>query len=254
MKVRAIITTAALIGALLSVAPTPPASARIPRILFYGPSLTDEKPLNEAKIAQLAGYEVRVADEAKWRSLTTDDFASYDAIVVGDPNCGSDYDAGDYLAPVLETRDTWAPAVTGPAIAVGSDPMFHQRREGAVDLTRNAIDYAVSGASTGMYVSLSCYFSGVRGGTALKIFNGFGDFEVRGQGRRPFPGCPDDLRIAAGAVDHPAMEGLTHELLSNWHCSAHEGFDAYPEDWAKLVGERHSHEAVVIARPDETIT
>jgi hypothetical protein len=253
MKVRAIVTTAALIGTLVSFGPTPPATAGIPRILFFGPSLTDEKPLNEAKIAQLAGYEIRVADEDKWRTFTTEDFASYDAIVVGDPNCGSDYSSGDYLAAVEETRDTWSPAVTGPVIAVGSDPMYHQRHEGAVDLTRNAIDYALSGASTGMYFSLSCYFSYVRGGTALKVFKGFGDFEVRGQGRKPFPNCPDDLRIAAGAVDHPAMEGLTHELLSNWHCSAHEAFDSYPDDWVKLVGEHHSHKAVVIARPDETL-
>jgi hypothetical protein len=250
MRARAIVLVGLLAAGL--AAPTSGAGATIPRILFYGPSMATNKPLDESKIAQLAGYEIRVADEDRWRSMTTEEFATFDAIVVGDPDCGysSYYDESDYMDAVLETRDTWAPAVTGQVILVGSDPMFHQRRDGAVMLTENALDWAVGGDSTGMYFSLSCYFSELRGGTTVKELKGLGVFEVRGQGRKPFPGCPDDLRISLTGEGHPAMEGLTDELLSNWHCSAHEAFDTYPEGWVKLVGERRSHKAIVIARDD----
>jgi hypothetical protein len=101
-----------------------------------------------------------------------------------------------------------------------------------------------------MYFSLSCYFAGDRPGTSVEELSGLGAFEVRGQGRRPFPSCPDRLRISLSGEGHPATNGLTNDLLSHWVCSAHEAFDSYPEDWVKLVGERQSHLAIVIARDD----
>jgi hypothetical protein len=248
MRVRAIVLVG-LLAAGLAV-PTTGAAASIPRILFYEPSLTEDKPLNEADIAQLAGYEIRVADEDRWASMTTEEFAAFDGVVIGDPNCGGDYGGGDYLATVRETRDTWSPAITGQVILVAMDPIYHQRRDGAVVLTENAIDWAVGGDSTGMYFSLSCYYVDNRGGTRAKELAGLGEFEVRGQGRGPFPNCPDDLRISLTGVGHPAMDGLTNELLSNWGCSAHEAFDTYPAGWVKLVGEVRSRKAIVLARDD----
>jgi hypothetical protein len=248
MKARVLAATVLLAG-LVAAGPAIPASAAPTpaKILFYGPSLTGDEPLNEAKIAQTAGYDVRIADEDKWLTFTTEDFATYDAIVVGDPACDP-YENPDYMATVQATRDVWSPAVTGNVIVIGSDPMYHQRRQGAVDLTRNAMDFAASGGTTGMYFSLSCNWSTVRGYHDLKVLNGFGSFEIRGQGRKPFPNCPDSLRVTDPA--HPAMEGLTDALLSNWHCSAHEAFDTYPEDFVKLVGETHSHKAIVIGRTE----
>ena len=53
MRARAIVLVG-LLAASLGV-PTSGASASIPRLLFFGPSLTEDKPLNEADIAQLAG-------------------------------------------------------------------------------------------------------------------------------------------------------------------------------------------------------
>jgi hypothetical protein len=248
MKARAIVLVTVLAAGL--GVPTSGAGASIPRILFYEPSLTEDKPLNEAEIAQLAGYEIRVADEDRWRSMTTEEFAVFDAIVVGDPNCGGGYYGEDYMAAIRETRDAWSPAVTGQVILVGMDPMYHQRREGAVTLTENALDWAIGGDSTGMYFSLSCYYVGNRGGTIVKELKGLGEFEVRGQGRGSFPSCPDSMRISLTGEGHPAMEGLTDELLSNWRCSAHEAFDSYPEGWVKLVGERRTHLGIVVARDD----
>ena len=249
MRARAIVL-AGILAAGLAV-PTTGASARTPRILFYEPSLTEQRPLNEADIAQLAGYEIRIADEDRWRAMTTEEFSAFDAIVVGDPNCGGDHYGGvDYMEPIRETRDSWSPAVTGQVILIAMDPMFHQRKDGAVILTENALDWAVSGDSTGMYFSLSCYYVDTRGGTRIKELTGLGEFEVRGQGRRPFPNCPNDIRVSPSGVGHPAMEGLTAELLSNWNCSAHEAFDSYPEGWVKLAGEVKSRKAIVIARDD----
>jgi hypothetical protein len=245
VRARAFVVVCAVSLAVAAPAGAAHAAPHIPRILLYGPSLTTQLPLNEATIAQRAGFEVRIASAEKWASLTTKDFAVYDALVVGDPDCEGEAPE-TYLDAVEASREAWTPAVTGPAIVIGSDPMYHQRREGAVDLTRNAILYAASGDTTGMYFSLSCHWSRARSGTTLDVLDGFGSFQVLGQGRGGFPGCPDSLHVSA--PDHPAMEGLTDRLLSNWGCSAHEAIDVYPEDWVKLVGETRSHEAVVVAR------
>lgn len=242
MKVRAIALSAMLTLAVsLMAAPTAQAAGRAQRILFFGPSLTTGNRLNEAHLARSVGYDIRVADADRWASLTTEDFASYQAIIVGDPHCGYPYEGEDYLAPVLANRDTWSAAVNGPVIVAGLDPMYHQRKAGAVDFTNNAISYAASGGSTGMYFSLSCYFFDARGGTNAKVLRGLGDFEVGG-----IRGDCDDLRVSMPA--HPAMAGITDASVSNWHCAAHERFDSYPGDWVKLIGQRDTHKAIVIAR------
>jgi hypothetical protein len=245
MKIRSIVLTTMLALVLPLVAAFPAnAAGSAHRILVYGPSLwkgTSHKPLNEAELAKAQGYEVQVASAEKWASLTTEQFASYQAIVVGDPNCGSSSYPGDYLAPVLANRDAWSAAVTGPVIAAGNDPIYHQRYDGAVAFTNNALLFASSGTSTGMYFSLSCYFVGAKGGTSLKLFKGFGDFEVGGQG-----GDCNGVHVAM--PDHPAMTGLTDEAMSNWGCSIHEHFDSYPADWVKLAGSKYTRKAIIVAR------
>ncbi len=241
MKLRAI-AVAAAVAVTTALMVAPPAHAGADRILVYGPSLTNDKPLNEADLARNMGYDVRVASAERWASLTTDDFAGYQAIIVGDPNCGYAYGDEDYLAPVLANRDTWSAAVNGPIILAGLDPMYHQRKIGAVAFTNNAIIYAASGSSTGLYFSLSCYF-GDTGGTTMKVFKYFGDFS----GGYVHGNC-DALRISR--PDHPSMAGLTSDSLSNWHCSSHEQFDTYPGDFVKVVGTRSTHSAIVIVRDE----
>jgi hypothetical protein len=89
-------------------------------ILIYGPSLNGS-PRNEQTVAERLGYSVTVADESTWSSYTTDDFASYDAIVFGDPSCGQK----QLLATAEATRAVWSPAVTGNIMVIGMDPIYH---------------------------------------------------------------------------------------------------------------------------------
>src|SRR5437660_5472550 len=72
-------------------------------ILIFGPSLNGS-PNNEETLAQAAGYSVTVATASFWDSMTTAQFASYNAIVFGDPTCGGD---PAILNPGESDQTTW---------------------------------------------------------------------------------------------------------------------------------------------------
>jgi hypothetical protein len=61
------------------------------------------------------GYTANVVDEPTWRNMTTADFASYKAIIISDPNCGT----LDQIQFLEDTKQVWSPAVTGNMIVIG---------------------------------------------------------------------------------------------------------------------------------------
>ena len=73
-----------VIGLALALFNAPVASAG--DILIYGPSLLGA-PNNEATLATAAGHTVTVDTPVTWLARTTASFASFDAIVFGDPTC-----------------------------------------------------------------------------------------------------------------------------------------------------------------------
>ena len=198
-------------------------------VLIYGPSLNGS-PDNEQTLAQAAGYSVTVASAATWAGMTAAQFASYNAIVFGDPTCGTD---PTILNTAIANQGTWAPAVTGPIVVIGTDPVFHQSRVGgqANQLTTNAITTAASGSSTGLYASLSCYYGSSPANTAVPLLSPFGTFTVE-QG---ITGCDSDISIVTPTS--PVMSGITASGLANWSCSVHEAFDAYPSSYTAIVAD-----------------
>jgi cysteine-rich repeat protein len=92
-------------------------------------------------------------------------------------------------------------------------------------LINNSIKFAASGKSlsgasnTGLYFSLSQYYDNTLVAT-VEALSYFGTFEVRGQ-----LSCYDKVHIVASS---PAIDTLTDAYLSNWSCSVHEAFSAYP--------------------------
>src|SRR5262245_25056024 len=74
-------------------------------VLFYGPG-------GESSCGFFSGeHTCTSADADEWLSYTTEDFAQYDVIWVGDNRC-SPVEWGTLIA----SQDVWAPAVTGRVV------------------------------------------------------------------------------------------------------------------------------------------
>ena len=105
------------------------AAAGNAKLLILDPSVGGGAASLEAVAAGDAGEGVDVVDAATWSAMTTEDFAAYDAIVIGDGRCDADQSAA------VANAATWSAAVTGNVIAIGLDPGYHadlrvQRRRG----------------------------------------------------------------------------------------------------------------------------
>lgn len=166
------------------------------------------------------GFTVDVVSPATWASMTTAQFASYQAIILGDPTCST---SPSSAAAAIANTDVWGPAVTGNVVVIGTDPVFHFTFGPGAEIaqvTFNAIKFATSKpGSTGMYISLSCYYVDAAPMTPVPLLSPFGSFTVHEVG------CFNDAHIVA---EHPALAGLTDTILSNWSCSVHEAFDGFP--------------------------
>jgi chitodextrinase len=219
-----------VVGAL---ALAPPASADSGSLLLYGPSIYGS-PDTEATLASSLGYTVTIASDAAWQSMTTAQFASYNAIVIGDPTCGT---AGTGAAA---NRAVWSAAVTGPVVVIGTDPIYHQSEGIGEDrLVQNGIRYAASGTHTGLYASLSCAYTG---GGPVDLLDRFGSFATV-----PQDGCPDNAHVVDAA--HPVMTGLDSTLLSNWGCSIHDALSSVPPQFEPLAIDGDNGLPYIVATP-----
>lgn len=149
--------------------------------------------------------------------MTTADFAKYKAIILSDPNCVG---SPTPIKFVEDTKAVWSPAIRGNMILIGTDPTLHSGAQpGAVTLIDNSVRFAASGSETGLYFSLSCYWSNTESAT-VDALSEFGSFKVRGR-----LNCYNDAHIVASSE---AMTSLDDKALSDWSCSVHEAFSEYP--------------------------
>jgi hypothetical protein len=174
-------------------------------ILVYGPAGTGG--FEES----VPGATYTVWDAATWASATTADFKAFSAIVFEDPGCGSP----DW-STAISTEGTWAPAVTGNVFIDGTDPNFH----GMNLLPQDGVSYAATGSGTGLYVSLSCTSDLA---SAAALLSSFGTFSLEEPGD-----CGSTVHVV---WSDPALTDLTDSYLSNWNCSVHEGFTAFPSSY-----------------------
>ncbi len=193
----------------------------------------------EANAAALVGKTAVVVNAATWASMTAADFADYDAVVLGDPTCTTN---AATIAAAAANASTWAGAVDGNVIIIGSDPVYHRSsRAGAARLIEQGMAFAVDEAGkTGAYLDLSCLYHTSPSGTPVPVLDGFGSFVAIGASS--LPGL-NDVHIVA---THPALVGLTDADLSNWGNSVHEGFEDWPIGFEVLAIARDaggSHEA-----------
>ena len=177
----------------------------------------------EVKAAAAAGLSTTIVDPVTWDSMTTADFRKFKLIILGDPNCRNTPAA---IRPAARNADTWADAVKGNVIVIGTDPTFHhfagQNSAGATDLINNGIAWAASKEPTGAYITLSCYYHGAPKRTPVTALSGFGSFRVEGQGFGG--GCPNKAKVVN---TEGALSSVTSARLSHWHCSVHEAFSNF---------------------------
>src|SRR5207253_10425589 len=117
---------------------------------------------------------VVIVNDAAWGSMTQSDFASYSAIVLGDPGCARD------TTPITAAQNnsgTGGPAITGPVAISGTDPEFHFNAGvpiATAQLTHNAIALAsLTAGETVAYISLSCYYENAAPAAAVPVLGAF---------------------------------------------------------------------------------
>lgn len=204
-----------------------PARAAVGKVLILGSTVSGGTNSIEAQEVTADGLTPVVIDDSTWQSLTTAQFASYGALILGDPTC-----TGSRPAAAEANAATWGAAVTGNVLINGTDPVFHAAQGGEL-ATRRFVDFAVANSSkTGLYVSLSCSYDSTVAHTPVAVLDALrpGGFTVTGVG------CWNDAHIVA---THPALVGLSDATLSNWRCSVHEAFDSYPPDFQVLAMARN---------------
>jgi hypothetical protein len=193
------------------------------QVLILEGTVTGGASSIEASEVVAKGLTPVVVDDSTWAAMTTAEFASYRAIILGDPTCG-----GATPSAAAANAATWGAAVTGNVVIVGTDAVFHAAQGGDA-LTRRGVDFALDQADkTGAYITLSCYYHDTAANTAVPLLDALrpGGFTVTGVG------CYNDAHMVA---THPALAGLTDADLSNWSCSVHEAFDKWPADFTVLA-------------------
>ena len=199
-----------------------PTSAASGEVLILDSTVSGGAASTLAQKFVLAGKTPVLVSPATWSTMTAADFDSYDAIVLGDPTCGT---LGPEAAATANAA-VWSSVVDGNVVVIGTDETYHQSSGGA-DLMEKAAAFTVAAAGkTGAYISLSCYYHGTAAATPVPLLGGFGTFTATGVG------CFNNAHIVA---THPALTGLTDSTLSNWSCSVHEGFDSWPLSFEVLA-------------------
>jgi len=205
-------------------------------VLILADTIGPTSPSLEESVVVALGYTVVVVDATTWGAMTTVDFSSYQAVVLGDKSCGG-FGTSPWLDAALNNRTVWSLAVTGNIVVIGTDPTYHSSfwaggllfapYADGDQLTESGIAFAAAGSKTGLYLTLSCYYHGVSPLTPVPILDQFGLFTVTGVG------CYNNSHIVAV---HPVLDGLVDDSsLSNWGCSVHEAFDSFPSDWSPIA-------------------
>ena len=200
----------------------------------------------EQYAAQRVGYVVTVVSGATWDSMSSADFAKYQVLIVGDPNCSFT------AASATSNAATWAPVAMGTSglnptvgnrVIVGTDPEYHYRlglggarpttpgdpsTAGAEHLVQAGITFAggVAGA-TGVYFDTSCFDRGQDTATLNSLSSARTGFtEDSG------PPCGGSVQFIAS---NPVFAGVTDANIQGWGCSDHITYPAFPVDWQPLA-------------------
>jgi hypothetical protein len=184
------------------------------KVLILGSTVVGGQNSVEANAARALdpNLVVEVVTDAQWATMTPQDFSTYRGIILGDAGCAS---LGAVQAAVAN-RHAWGPAINGNIFIAGTAPVHN----GAYAVTKQGIAFAIHRyGSTGMYISLSCYYQNAAPNTHVELLEPFGMFSVQGGG------CHPTAHIVA---KHSKLDPLTDAAMSNWPCSVNAKFDTFP--------------------------
>lgn len=196
----------------------------------------------EQYAAEKAGFTVTVAD---WSSLTAADFAKYQLLIVGDPDCS------DTSTQAVAKASVWSKVVMGKSglnslvgnrVLVGTDPEDHYAAgggnaaptdpsnpstAGAEHLVQAGITYAggVAGA-TGVYFDTSC--------DPVDLTSTLNALSATGTGfsQDTSPPCGGNVAQIASASSFASMQDSD---IEGWSCSVHVTFPTFPADWQAIA-------------------
>ena len=195
-----------------------------PQALIFGPTVVGAPSVEEQDL-ESQGWTVTVADGPTWDAMSAAQFSAYQLLVFGDPACSTDPSITD---AAVSNETTWAPTVNGNVIVIGTDPVLHFLYGGAAGggvLVSHALAYAgAQSGRTGIYVDLSCYYWFGNGAQSSPLLDGI----EPGFTIFPETSCAATIHVAAAAQQ---LIGVTDADLSNWNCSVHEYFGAWPSDF-----------------------
>jgi LPXTG-motif cell wall-anchored protein len=195
--------------------------------------------------AAKAGFKVTVVTGAAWDAMTAAQFAHYQVLIVGDPDCDDTPTSATSNAP------TWTKVVMGKSVnttagnrvVIGTDPELHYHNgeggakptnpsdpttAGAEHLVQDGIAFAgnVVGA-TGAYFDTSCDDPG----QDVSVLNSLSSLG-KGFTEDTDPPCGGSVQLIA---KHPAFASLTDANIQGWQCSDHITFPKFPADWQPLA-------------------
>ena len=206
-------------------------------VLILDSSVTSGASGLEGAAATTLGFTVVDVTDSNWLSMSTSDFESFQAIILGDPTCGE----LDNINAAASNRTVWAPAIKGNIVIIGTDPVFHQpSHAGAGTLISDGINFVTSQKNkTGAYLDLSCYYTGIPTTDTVDVLDQFGTFTVTG-----VP-CEGAIVITASS---PAIASLTAADLSDWECSVHETFVRFPSGFIVLAKSASDNLPYIVAK------
>jgi PKD domain len=191
-------------------------------VLLLAKSVRNPATSVEATQAAALGYRVVVATDDQWAAMSSDQFATYKAVILGDGMCSGDTS----LLAAEANPDVWGPAVTGNVIVMGTHPaVVAANSPGGVDLVRDGVRFAASGQGAGAYITPSCYMSATA--VPVKVLQAFGTFTAARQNA-----CP---RVTHLLASDPDFTDLTDAGLSGWQCTADAGFVQWPSGFNVLA-------------------
>jgi hypothetical protein len=159
--VLAVLIVVALAAAWFVVGAAKPSQALNGKVLILSTTLATGDAVNEQTQAATLGLGADVVTPTQWAAMTADQFAQYDAIVLGDNDCDSAGNSVDTLSAPLANLSTWIPAVTGNVFFSTSDAVFHansgNNESGATLQITKGLAFAAGGGTTGLYFTSSCY-------------------------------------------------------------------------------------------------
>ncbi len=240
-------------GVALAIMLAAPLASADKKILVYGSGGTTDTA-DFPKTPDPTAATITVATDAMWRSMSTADFKSYDALWVDAGNCGISASATTptpwvpaQFQALYDTRLTWSAALTGHFEIIGSDEDFHESNAGSKKFIRNSYQYVTSGTGTGLFISTGCMYAGAPADTPVPFLEGIGVFHVTGDG------CTDGQVFELPTS--PIVVGVTPPTSSlilsdlSWGCFTHSHYNKTPPSYSRIIdiggtGEGHG---VVIA-------